>query len=88
MAALVEMYAQGVSTRKVKAIGENSAGTSSVMRARSANSTSSSMGNWSVLPGKTLAAEYPYLILDARYEKVREEGVIRSRTRAGGYRDD
>ena len=26
-----------------------------------------------------LEAEHPYLILDARYEKVREDGVIRSR---------
>ncbi len=26
-----------------------------------------------------LEAEYPYLILDARYEKVREDGVVRSR---------
>jgi putative transposase len=28
---------------------------------------------------RRLEEDYPYLILDARYEKVREEGVIRSR---------
>ena len=28
---------------------------------------------------RALEVEFPYLILDARYEKVREEGVIRSR---------
>jgi putative transposase len=28
---------------------------------------------------RSLEEEFPYLILDARYEKVREEGVIRSR---------
>ena len=28
---------------------------------------------------RQLEEEYPYLILDARYEKVREDGVIRSR---------
>jgi hypothetical protein len=28
---------------------------------------------------RNLEEEFPYLILDARYEKVREEGVIRSR---------
>ena len=30
------------------------------------------------LPERPLEDNYPYLILDARYEKVREEGVIRS----------
>ena len=29
---------------------------------------------------RQLESEYPYLILDARYEKVRENAVIRSRT--------
>ena len=28
---------------------------------------------------RRLEEEYPYLILDARYEKVRDDGVIRSR---------
>ena len=28
---------------------------------------------------RQLESEYPYLILDARYEKVRENAVIRSR---------
>ena len=37
------------------------------------------MGELERFARQTLAAEYPYLILDARYEKVREEGVIRSR---------
>jgi putative transposase len=30
------------------------------------------------LPSSPLDEVYPYLILDARYEKVRESGVIRS----------
>ena len=58
VAALVEMYVQGVSTRKVKAISEELCGTSSVP-ARSANSTPSSMGNWSVLPGKRWKPSIP-----------------------------
>ena len=29
--------------------------------------------------GRTLDEAYPYLIVDARYEKVRESGAIRSR---------
>ena len=37
------------------------------------------MRNWSALPRQPLEDEYPYLILDARYEKVREDGVVRSR---------
>ena len=32
-----------------------------------------------LIPSRQLASEYPYLILDARYEKVRENAVIRSR---------
>jgi len=28
---------------------------------------------------RELESEYPYLIIDARYEKLRENGVIRSR---------
>ena len=28
---------------------------------------------------RRLEEAYPYLVLDARYEKIREEGVIRSR---------
>jgi putative transposase len=28
---------------------------------------------------RPLTEEYPYLILDARYESVRENGVVRSR---------
>ena len=30
------------------------------------------------MPSRQLEDAYPYLILDARYEKVREDGVIRS----------
>lgn len=65
VAALAEMYVQGVSTRKVKAITEELCGHSFSASAISAIN-------------KGLDEAYPYLILDARYEKVREAGVIRS----------
>lgn len=78
VAALVEMYVQGVSTRKVKAVSEElcghefSAGTISELNA----TLDAELERFARQP---LEAEYPYLILDARYEKVREDGVIRSR---------
>jgi transposase-like protein len=78
VAALLEMYVQGVSTRKVKAISEElcghefSAGTISELNA----TLDAELERFA---RQRLAAEHPYLILDARYEKVREEGVIRSR---------
>jgi transposase-like protein len=75
--ALAEMYVQGVSTRKVKAITEELCGHSF-----SASTISSiNKGLDEVLDRfaqRPLEEAYPYLILDARYEKVRESGVIRS----------
>ena len=78
VAALVEMYVQGVSTRKVRAISEElcghefSASTISELNTR----LDAELERFA---RQGLEGEYPYLILDARYEKVREEGVIRSR---------
>jgi putative transposase len=74
---LAEMYIQGVSTRKVKAVTEElcghafSASTVSAMNVRLDQELSQ-------FAGRRLETEYPYLILDARYEKVRLDGVIRS----------
>ena len=77
VSALSEMYVQGVSTRKVKAITEElcghsfSASTVSEMNRK----LDEELGKFAQ---RDLEEEYPYLILDARYEKVREDGVIRS----------
>jgi len=75
--ALAEMYVQGVSTRKVKAITEEQCGQSS-----SASSISAINQRLDVslaqFAGRPLAEAFPYLILDARYERVREPGVITS----------
>jgi transposase-like protein len=77
VSALAEMYVQGVSTRKVKAITEELCGHSFSASAISAvnKSLDESLERFARRP---LEESYPYLIVDARYEKVREDGVIRS----------
>lgn len=77
VSALAEMYIQGVSTRKVKAITEELCGHAFSASAISAvNKTlDESLERFAKRP---LEEAYPYLILDARYEKVRQDGVIRS----------
>ena len=76
--ALAEMYVQGVSTRKVKAITEELCGhefsASTISRVN--QSLDEELEKFA---SRQLEEAYPYLILDARYEKVREDGVIRSR---------
>jgi transposase-like protein len=78
VSALAEMYIQGVSTRKVKAITEELFGHSF-----SASAISSIVKQLDVqldqFATRSLDEAYPYLIVDARYEKVRESGAIRSR---------
>lgn len=78
VSALAEMYVQGVSTRKVKAITEELCGHefSASTISRINKDLDRELAKFSA---RKLEEDYPYLILDARYEKVREEGVIRSR---------
>src|SRR4051812_39974547 len=75
--ALAEMYVQGVSTRKVKAITEELCGhefsPSAISRI---NETLDE--ELAKFASRRLEEDYPYLVVDARYEKVREDGVIRS----------
>jgi transposase-like protein len=75
VAALAEMYVQGVSTRKVKAITEELCGHSFSASAISAinKKLDESLAQFA---SRRLGEAFPYLILDARYEKVREAGVI------------
>ena len=78
VAALAQMYVQGVSTRKVKAISEELCGHS--FSASTISELNKSLDEeLKRFARRPLEGEYPYLILDARYERVREEGVIRSR---------
>ena len=77
VSALAEMYIQGVSTRKVKAITEELCGHAFSASAISAvNKTLDE--SLELFAKRPLEAVYPYLVLDARYEKVRRDGVIRS----------
>ena len=77
MSALAEMYVQGVSTRKVKAITEELCG-----HTFSASTVSRINTGLDELlrrfAQRRLEEAYPYVILDARYEKVRLDGVIQS----------
>jgi len=75
--ALMEMYIQGVSTRKVKAITEELCGHefSSATISRMVGKLDEELEKFA---RRRLEEPYPYLILDARYEKVREDGVVRS----------
>ena len=75
VAALAEMYVQGVSTRKVKAITEELCGHS--FSASSISAMNQRLdASLAQFAGRSLAEAFPYLILDARYERVREAGVI------------
>ena len=75
--ALAEMWVQGVSTRKVKAVTEQLCGHefSAATVSRLNQSLDEELEKFA---RRRLEEPYPYVILDARYEKVREAGVIRS----------
>jgi putative transposase len=88
--ALMEMYVEGVSTRKVKDITEELCGTSfsKSLISSLAGQLDVELEVWRTRPLK--AASYPYLFVDARYEKVRvnhrvvSQGVLI----VSGIRDD
>lgn len=73
--ALAEMYVQGVSTRKVKAITEQLCGVSisSTAVSQAASQLDAELAKWRERP----LGEYPFLFLDAYYEQVREDGQVR-----------
>lgn len=77
MSALAEMYVQGVSTRKVKAVTETLCGHSfSASSVSEMNKTLDAA--LTAFATRRLDEPYPYLILDARYERAREGGAIAS----------
>jgi putative transposase len=78
VASLAEMYVQGVSTRKVKAVTEELCGHAFSASAISAVNKRLDEG-LAAFAGRRLEEPFAYLILDARYEKVREAGVVGSR---------
>jgi len=72
---LAEMYVQGVSTRKVKAITEQLCGVevSAAQVSRATAQLDEILQEWRERP----LSEISYLFVDARYEKVREAGQVR-----------
>jgi len=73
--ALAEMYVQGVSTRKVAAITEQLCGTelSKDQVSACAQGLDEQLAAWRQRP---LEGDYPYLMVDAKYEHVREGGQV------------
>lgn len=73
--AMAEMYVQGVSTRKVSAIVEELCGTavSSTQVSDCAKLLDAELQKWRDRP----LGACPYLVFDARYEKVRHDGQLR-----------
>ena len=74
--ALMQMYVEGLSTRKVKEVTEELCGTSfsKSLVSQLASSLDSELEAWR---NRRLEAEaYPYLYVDARYEKVRVDGRV------------
>jgi len=72
--ALAEMYVQGVSTRKLSHVTEELCGLtlSSMQVSRAAKVLDDELECW-----RTRAlGSYPYVYLDARYEKVRQGGTV------------
>lgn len=71
---LAEMYVQGVSTRKVSAIVEQLCGTSvsSTQVSECTKLLDAELTQWR----ERALGHYPYLVIDARYEKVRQDGQL------------
>ena len=93
MLSLVEMYVHGVSTRKVKAVTEALCGLdiSKSQVSKLAKDLDEEVRVWRSRP---LTKPYPYLVVDARYEKVRINHQVLSQgvllvvgIRADGYRE-
>ncbi len=92
--ALMEMYVEGVSTRKVREITEVLCGTSfsKSLVSELAGQLDTELAAWRCRP--LTETSYPYLSVDARYEYVRQDGRIVSQgvlivtgVRADGHRE-
>jgi putative transposase len=72
--AIAEMYVKGISTRRVTDVLEKMCGLeiSSTQVSRVAKILDEQLSNWR----DRLLGEYPYLVLDAHYEKVRKNGSV------------
>jgi transposase-like protein len=75
LVACAEMYYQGVSTRNVRQVLQRMCGgeISSAVVSQVASELDQKLASFR---GRRLLGEYPYLLVDARYEKVRVEGKV------------
>jgi len=73
--AMLEMYVGGVSTRKVSAITEALCGLE-VSKSQVSALTQKLDAEISAWRTRPLTQTYPYLVVDARYEKVRQGGAV------------
>jgi len=73
--AIIEMYVQGVSTRKVKKITEELCGLeiSKSQVSTLAKGLDKEVQQWRM---SSLTKRYPYLVVDARVERIRRDGAI------------
>lgn len=76
--SLIEMYLQGVSTRKVSKIVETLCGLS-ISKSQVSDLCKSLDSQLRVWRNRRLEQRYPYLVIDARYEKVRTPNGVVSR---------
>lgn len=76
--SMVDMYINGVSTRKVKKIVESLCGlsVSKSLVSSLSKELDETVENWR---NRKLTKSYPYLIVDARYEDIRENGMVQSK---------
>lgn len=77
LGAMAEMYVQGVSTRKVKAVTEELCG-HEFSAATISNINKGLDGQLKAFAERPLEHPFPYVMLDARYEKVRNGGIVTS----------
>ena len=72
--AIAEMYVRGISTRKVTAVLEELCGleVSSAQVSRAAKTLDEELSAWR----ERKIGSHPYVIFDARYEKVRHGGIV------------
>ena len=77
VAVVAEAYVQGVSTRKVEALVQT-LGVTGISKSEVSRMAAGLDAQVDAFRTRPLAAEYPYVWLDARYEKVREDGRVQA----------
>jgi transposase-like protein len=77
VAVVAEAYVQGVSTRKVEALVQT-LGITGISKSEVSRMAAGLDAQVDAFRTRPLDADYPYVWLDARYEKVREDGRVQA----------